>query len=159
MVLTEIALLKLQTNENVVFEDCWFAVQLSRRIWGKSRSYLKDGSAYIDWIDFHKLFRVIISTCNANFIVFCANCSLVKMYYSSVQVKRRVKLMSCKFFKWIYTGFERHLCKPSMRILIFISQITIYTKVNWYGLTLVAFLTETYQERVGVAVRGGGGHS
>ena len=32
MVSTEIALLKLQTNENIVFEDCWFAVQLSRRI-------------------------------------------------------------------------------------------------------------------------------
>ena len=32
MALTEIALLKCQTNENIVFEDCWFAVQLSRRI-------------------------------------------------------------------------------------------------------------------------------
>ena len=26
MALTEIALLKWQTNENLVFEDCWFAV-------------------------------------------------------------------------------------------------------------------------------------
>ena len=40
MVLTEIALLKWQTNENIVLEDCWFAVQLSRRIWGKLRSFL-----------------------------------------------------------------------------------------------------------------------
>ena len=41
MVLTEIALLKWQTNVSLVSEDCWFAVQLSRRIWGKSRSYFK----------------------------------------------------------------------------------------------------------------------
>ena len=40
MALTEIALLKWQTNESLVFEDCWFAVQLSRGTWGKSRSYL-----------------------------------------------------------------------------------------------------------------------
>ena len=32
MVLTEIALLKWQTNTSLVSEDCWFAVQLSRRI-------------------------------------------------------------------------------------------------------------------------------
>ena len=32
MVLTEIALLKSQTNASPVPEDCWFAVQLSRRI-------------------------------------------------------------------------------------------------------------------------------
>ena len=41
MVLTEIALLKWQRNVSLVCEDCWFAVQLSRRIGGKSRSYLK----------------------------------------------------------------------------------------------------------------------
>ena len=28
MALTETALLKWQTNKNIVFEDCWFAVQL-----------------------------------------------------------------------------------------------------------------------------------
>ena len=33
MALTEIASLsKWQTNKNIVFEDCWFSVQLSRRI-------------------------------------------------------------------------------------------------------------------------------
>ena len=32
MVLTEIALFKSQTNVSPVSEDCWFAVQLSRRI-------------------------------------------------------------------------------------------------------------------------------
>ena len=32
MVLTEIALRKSQTNMRLVSEDCWFAVQLSRRI-------------------------------------------------------------------------------------------------------------------------------
>ena len=32
MVLTEIALLKWQANMSLVSEDCWFAVQLSRRI-------------------------------------------------------------------------------------------------------------------------------
>ena len=32
MVLTEIALLKWQTNESQVSKDCWFAVKLSRRI-------------------------------------------------------------------------------------------------------------------------------
>ena len=42
MALIEIALLKWQTNVSLVSEDCWFAVQLSRRIWGKSRSYLKN---------------------------------------------------------------------------------------------------------------------
>ena len=31
MVLTEIALLKQQMNVSLFFEDCWFAVQLSRR--------------------------------------------------------------------------------------------------------------------------------
>ena len=40
MVLTGIALLKSQTNVSIVSEDCWFAVELSGRIWGKSRSYL-----------------------------------------------------------------------------------------------------------------------
>ena len=44
MVLTEIVLLKWKTNASPISEDCWFAVQLSRRIWGKSRSYLKDDS-------------------------------------------------------------------------------------------------------------------
>ena len=43
----EIALLKWQTNKNIVFEDCWFAVQLSRRIWGKSRSYLNVYIIYV----------------------------------------------------------------------------------------------------------------
>ena len=42
MALTEIALLRWQTNVSLVSEDCRFAVQLSRRIWGKSRSYLKE---------------------------------------------------------------------------------------------------------------------
>ena len=46
MVLTEIGLLKWQTNVSLVSEDCWFAVQLSYRIWGKSRSYLNKGSEY-----------------------------------------------------------------------------------------------------------------
>ena len=32
MVLTEIAWLKWQTNVSLVSEDCWFAVQFSRRI-------------------------------------------------------------------------------------------------------------------------------
>ena len=32
MVLTEIALLKRQTNVSLVSGDCWFAVRLSRRI-------------------------------------------------------------------------------------------------------------------------------
>ena len=32
MVLTEIALLEWQTNMSLVSDDCWFAVQLSRRI-------------------------------------------------------------------------------------------------------------------------------
>ena len=32
MVLTEIALLKWQTNMRIVSEDCWFAVQLPHRI-------------------------------------------------------------------------------------------------------------------------------
>ena len=41
MALTEIALFKCQTNDSLVSEDCWFAVQLLRRIWGKSRSHLK----------------------------------------------------------------------------------------------------------------------
>ena len=41
MVLTEIALLKWQTNMSLVSEDCWFAVQLSRRILGQLRSHLK----------------------------------------------------------------------------------------------------------------------
>ena len=43
MALTEIALLKWETNVSLVSEDCWLAVQLSRRIWDKSRSYLKPG--------------------------------------------------------------------------------------------------------------------
>ena len=42
MVLTEIALLKWQTNMRLVSEDCWFAVQLSRRILGQTRIYLKE---------------------------------------------------------------------------------------------------------------------
>ena len=32
IVLKEFALLKWQTNMSLVSEDCWFAVQLSRRI-------------------------------------------------------------------------------------------------------------------------------
>ena len=36
MALTEIGLLKWQTNDSLVSEDCRFFVQLSRRIWGKS---------------------------------------------------------------------------------------------------------------------------
>ena len=48
MAFTEIALLKWKTNESLVSEECWFdAVQLSRRIWGKSRSYLKSEISYI----------------------------------------------------------------------------------------------------------------
>ena len=47
-------MLKLQTNVSLVSEDCWFAVQHSRRIWGKSRSYLnitclRQGLSYSDW--------------------------------------------------------------------------------------------------------------
>ena len=49
MALTEIALLKWQTNKNIVFEDCWFAVQLSRRIWGKSRVTLIVASGNYVW--------------------------------------------------------------------------------------------------------------
>ena len=41
MALPEIALLKRKTNESLVSEDCWFAVQLSRCIVGRSRNYLK----------------------------------------------------------------------------------------------------------------------
>ena len=32
MALTEIALLKRKTNDSLVSEECWFAVQLSHRI-------------------------------------------------------------------------------------------------------------------------------
>ena len=32
MALTAIALFKSQTNDSLVSEECWFAVQLSRRI-------------------------------------------------------------------------------------------------------------------------------
>ena len=126
MALTEIALLKWQTNESLVFEDCWFAVQLSRGTWGKSRSYL---NPILPGLFGHSQPRGVFGTtpCNS-FIWPSINLKLGTSIGMSKKYSQKIAELLLKMtWQW------RHL--PFLQLLSFLSDFVqiFYRDAYWYN--------------------------